>query len=73
MTETFLSDLAASPDVYLQKVDLARDAALLIRVSESTYRAASFLDDRILAPDVKGGWASLASGTSRSSGTQRRT
>ena len=61
MSESLLSGFAASPDVYLQKVDLARDAALLIRVSESTYRAASFLDDRILAPDVKGGWASLAS------------
>ena len=53
--------LAASPDVYLQKVDLARDAALLVQLNESAYRAASFLDDRILAPDVKGGWASLRS------------
>ncbi|HEY7638402.1 MAG TPA: hypothetical protein VH814_01660 [Steroidobacteraceae bacterium] len=54
-----LSSLAASPDVYLQKVDLARDAALLVQLSESGYRAASFLDDRILAPDVQGAWASL--------------
>jgi hypothetical protein len=53
--------LAASPDVYLQKVDLARDAALLVQLNESAYRAASFLDDRILAPDIKGGWASLKS------------
>jgi hypothetical protein len=53
--------LAASPDVYLQKVDLARDAALLVQLNEGAYRAASFLDDRILAPDVKGGWASLRS------------
>jgi hypothetical protein len=51
--------LAASPDVYLQKVDLARDAALLVQLNESAYRVASFLDDRILAPDVKGGWANL--------------
>lgn len=56
-----LSSLAASPDVCVQKVDLARDAALLLQLSESAYRAASFLDDRILTPDVKGGWASLAS------------
>ena len=55
-----LGSLAASPDVYLQKVDLARDAALLVRLSESSYRTASFLDDRILTPDVKGGWSSLA-------------
>ena len=53
--------LTASPDVYLQKVDLARDAALLVQLSESAYRAASFLDDRILAPDVKGRWVSLRS------------
>jgi hypothetical protein len=56
-----LSSLAGSPDIYLQKVDLARDAALLVQLSEGGYRAASFLDDRILTPDTKGGWASLAS------------
>jgi hypothetical protein len=56
-----LSSLAGSPDVYLQKVDLARDAALLVQLSEGAYRAASFLDDRILAPDTQGGWASIAS------------
>lgn len=56
-----LSSLAASPDVYVQKVDLARDAALLVQLSEGAYRAASFLDDRILTPDIKGGWASIAS------------
>lgn len=54
-----LSGLAASPDVYLQKVDLARDAALLVQLSESVYRTASFLDDRILTSDVKGSWVSL--------------
>jgi hypothetical protein len=53
--------LAASPDVYLQKVDLVRDAALLVQLNESAYRAASFLDDRILAPEVKGAWTSLRS------------
>ena len=56
-----LSGLAASPDVYLQKVDLARDAALLVQLGESVYRTASFLDDRILTSDVKGSWVSLGS------------
>jgi hypothetical protein len=55
-----LSSLAGSPDIYLQKVDLARDSALLVQLSEGAYRAASFLDDRILTPDIKGGWASIA-------------
>jgi hypothetical protein len=61
MTETLLSGLAASPDVYVQKIDLARGAALLVQLNESAYRAASFLDDRILAPGIKGAWASLES------------
>jgi hypothetical protein len=54
-----LSGLAASPDVYLQKVDLGRDAALLVQLSESAYQTASFLDDRILTSDVKGSWVGL--------------
>jgi hypothetical protein len=61
MTEALLSGLAASPDVYVQKIDLARGAALLVQLSESAYRAASFLDDRILTPGLKGAWASLES------------
>jgi len=61
MTEALLSGLAASPDVYVQKIDLARGAALLVQLNESAYRAASFLDDRILAPGLKGAWASLES------------
>jgi hypothetical protein len=61
LSEAVLSGLAASPDVYLQKVDLARESALLIQLSENAYRSASFLDDRILTPDVKGRWASLTS------------
>jgi hypothetical protein len=54
-----LSGLAASPDVYLQKVDLGRDAALLVQLSESAYQTASFLDDRILTSDVNGSWVGL--------------
>jgi len=59
MTEALLAGLAASPDVYVQKVDLTRDAALLLQLDEPAYRAASFLDDRILTPGLKGGWVSL--------------
>lgn len=59
MTEALLAGLAASPDVYPQKVDLTRGAALLVQLDESAYRAASFLDDRILTPGLNGGWAGL--------------
>ena len=61
MTEALLTGLVAAPDIYLQKVDLARDAALLVQLNEAAYRAASFLDDRILTPGLKGGWTSLQS------------
>jgi hypothetical protein len=43
----------------VQKIDLARSAALLVQLNEGAYRAASFLDDRILTPGLKGAWASL--------------
>jgi hypothetical protein len=59
MTEALLSGLAASPDVYVQKIDVAREAALLVQLDESGYRAASFLDDRILTPATRGAWTSL--------------
>jgi hypothetical protein len=52
--------LRSSPDVYLQKIDLVRDAGLLIQFERGAYRAASFLDDRILGPQTQGGWSSLA-------------
>jgi len=73
MTEALLSGLAASPDVYVQKVELSRDAALLVQLSESGYRAASFLDDRILTPTTKGAWTSLQSvlATAAASGAQK--
>ena len=61
MTDALLSGLAASPDVYVQKLELARGAALLVQLNEGAYRAASFLDDRILTPGLKGAWASLES------------
>jgi hypothetical protein len=61
MTEPLLSGLAASPDVCVQKIDLARGAALLVQLNEGAYRAASFLDDRILTAGLKGAWASLES------------
>jgi hypothetical protein len=48
--------LPASPDPYPQKIDLIGLAVLLIEFSERAYRAASFLDDRILGPDTRGGW-----------------
>lgn len=51
--------LPESPSSYPQKLDLVRACALLIGFDEAAYRAASFLDDRILGPATPGVWLSL--------------
>ena len=48
--------LPLSPDAYPQNVDLVRDLVLLVRMNARAYRAASFLDDRILGPATEGSW-----------------
>ena len=54
-----LESLPASPDAYPQKLDLNAGRVLIVRLDAATYRAASFLDDRILGPAVRGAWLSL--------------
>src|SRR5215207_9307069 len=48
--------LPVTPDAYLQNVDLVRGLVLAVRIDAATYRAAAFLDDRILGPSVQGAW-----------------
>lgn len=48
--------LPSSPDAWPQALDLVRGLVLVIRLSERGYRAASFLDDRILGPGTEGAW-----------------
>lgn len=57
--EDLLARFAATPDVFVQKFDLVRDMALLVEFDANAYRAASFLDDRILRSTTKGGWVVL--------------
>ena len=45
-----------SPDSWPHKLDPARALVLQIRLDEGTYRAASFLDDRVLGPATRGVW-----------------
>ena len=59
MAEDLLRDIASNPDLYPQKLDLRRGAVLIIPFTERGYRAASFLDDRILSPPVAANWASV--------------
>jgi hypothetical protein len=49
-----------SPDVYPQKIDLVRKVILLVLLDAHAYRAASFLDDRILGPNTRGAWQTVA-------------
>jgi hypothetical protein len=51
--------LASSPDIYPQKLDLARQRVLMIRMTQVGYRAASFLDDRMLTAETRGRWIEL--------------
>ncbi|HUO90352.1 MAG TPA: hypothetical protein VMU08_14350 [Rhizomicrobium sp.] len=53
----FSSELSASPSLYAQKYDSGRDAILFVRMTPEDYRAASFLDDRMLLPGTQGIWA----------------
>lgn len=48
--------LPVSPDACVHNIDLVRGLALVIRIDAGTYRKASFLDDRILGPSVRGAW-----------------
>ena len=57
--DELLENLPTSPEAYAQKLDLIRDAVLFVRFEAASYRAASFLDDRILGPDTKGAWLPL--------------
>ena len=51
-----LARLPRFSDLHLHKLDLARQAVLAIEFSQQAYRAASFLDDRILTQATRGGW-----------------
>lgn len=51
--------MPVSPEAYPQQLDLARGVALIVRLDASAYRAASFLDDRILGPTTQGVWMSV--------------
>jgi hypothetical protein len=55
----YLSRLPNSPDIYCQGIDLIHQALLLVQFDAAAYRAASFLDDRILTPKVRGVWAPI--------------
>jgi hypothetical protein len=54
-----LARVPHTPDAYAQNVDFVRRLALVVLIDAASYRAASFLDDRMLNPSMKGAWVSL--------------
>jgi hypothetical protein len=59
LQDALLAQLPGSPDAYPQKLDLVREGVLVVRLDAAAYRAASFLDDRILGPATQGAWLPL--------------
>jgi len=55
-----LTQLPLTPDAYPQALDPVRGRVLVVRLDASGYRAASFLDDRLLGPATQGAWLTLA-------------
>ena len=55
-TNDLLANLPDSPDSYPQKLDLVRGCILQVGLGEQTYREASFLDDRVVGPGIRGAW-----------------
>src|SRR5689334_14599649 len=51
-----VNEISGSPLLYPQKLDAERDQVFLVRMDQAAYRTASFLDDRILSPAMKGIW-----------------
>jgi hypothetical protein len=57
--EALLASASRSPDAYPQRLDLERRAVLLLGFDARSYRTASFLDDRVLAPSIAGTWVGI--------------
>lgn len=57
--ESLLPGLATDPALFLHTLDLAGGRALLLEVDRGFYRAATFLDERVLGAGRVGAWVPL--------------
>lgn len=57
--EDFLQGLSGNPDILLQDLDLVNRRGLLVKLDESGYRQASFLDNRAFRQETLGVWMPL--------------
>jgi hypothetical protein len=60
-----LNELSGSAALYPQKLGPKLERALIVRMSEADYRAASFLDDRMYMSAMQAAWAPLEAMASR--------
>ena len=58
--EAIRDGIASEPSIFPQNIDLARQAVLFLLLDEAALRSASFLDDRILSPQLQGRWVRFA-------------
>ncbi len=58
--EAIRDGIRTDPSLYLQNLDLAREAILVLLLEEGAFRTASFLDDRILSTQSQGRWVKFA-------------
>lgn len=56
---TLAANLAASPGWLPHSLDVAGDRCLFLALTEAEYRAASFLDGRIVTPQSRGQWTAM--------------
>lgn len=59
VVETLFSRLVDSPQLLLQKLDLAQRRALLIELDAERYLKAAFLDDRLIDKTTRGFWTGI--------------
>lgn len=52
--------IAGGPAHFAHQIDLDADTLLFVELDEAAIAGASFLDQRVLGPQVKGGWAPMA-------------
>ena len=54
------ADIIRSPEIYPHALDAKGEHLHLVKLTQTDYRAASFLDGRMLTPEMEIGWAPLA-------------
>ena len=68
MSDALVAALRRSPEWLPHSLDAAQDSWLAVRLSEAQYRAASFLDGRMLGPQAQARWLPVAAALKAAAG-----